>query len=472
MSGVAWASVAARRTAATSVVFLTLVAPALARAEIAYDILPSLSLGATDNAAAAPPWNNPKSDEFTIVNAVARAHTLSAHASHQLGFRFADTFYWHKRGPTTLTLELAEMSDVNVSPRWHLRLAAGATYGRTSSPSALDVNGGVPVALPARANPFILGAATEEGHYLINLRSRFIQALRISGVHYIREGQPAPVPGLPPPIDYSYVPGATLRYEHDVGENLVLVQGDVADSIAPGRGPGLADQVLLTQLLGGWGRQLGFYWNTEVRAGALGVFDFQGTKVIEPAGIATIGYRQVAWYVTLSASQLAVPNVFIAAATISDQVAARLALPLSRSERYYVLGYGGYTYARLTDIQGLHRGYDLRFAGVSFTARHEHIPLWASVDYTYSSQIGNTSEGGTIPDLERQAVMLTVGYAFSTDHEQPPVFHGLMPAVLPMRDDQTKDETDGGKIEAPTPAGTPNQSLPPDPSRYIDNVTR
>jgi hypothetical protein len=418
-----------------------------ARAEIAYDLLPSATVGWTDNAAAAPPERHPVSDGFTILGATARAHTLSPHAQHALGYRLSDTFYFQGRGPSALTQELAWLSDLMLDPAWQLRLAAGATYGRTSAPTALDVNSAAPSVLPANANPYVSASGSEEAAYQVNLRTRLVQDLRLSGVHYLRTAQP--VIGALGAINYSYVVSGSLRLEREVGQNLFVIEGDVADSVAPGRGAGLSDQVLLAQLLAGWRREIGLEWAGELKVGALGVYDFQSIHVVEPAAIATVTYRRIAWFATLTLSQTAAPNVFIAAATINDQAIARLALPLDTAARYYVMGYGGYNYGRLVDYAGTHRGYEQRLVGASLTARSERIPLWGSLDYTYSSQLGNHPYG-TIPDLERQAVLLTVGWAFSTDHDQPPIFHGLMPSIPPL-----EPGIDGGQQPVLPGTGTP-----------------
>jgi hypothetical protein len=221
--------------------------------------------------------------------------------------------------------------------------------------------------------------------------------------------------------------------------------------------------VLLTQLLAGWSREIGLRWSGELKAGALGIYDFHSIHVVEPAAIGIVSYRRIAWFATLTASQTAEPNVFIAAATINDQAIARLALPLDVAARYYVMGYGGYNRGRLVDYAGTHRGYEQRLVGVSLTARSERIPLWGSLDYTYSSQLGNQPIG-TIPDLERQAVLLTVGWAFSTDHDQPPIFHGLMPEIPPLQsgmDGQQLVEPGAGAPYGPEPPGAvPPGSLP------------
>jgi hypothetical protein len=415
----------------------TLLASRGARAEAAYDFLPSATLGLTDNARAAPSGSgNVQAGIFSTLTAIGRVHKLTMHSDNSLGLRVADTFYLWGGGPTALTLELAGVSGMTLSSSWQVRLAGSVTYGQTSSPTRPDVSAGLPEVVPSAANPYVSASASAEGLYEASPRTRLVQALRFSGVDYLNRGNPPPNAIGIPPVQYSFILGASLRFERDIGDNLLVAEGDVADSVAPGREnagvAGLADQVWLTQLVAGWRRDFGLAWSGELKAGLLGIFDDTGTSIVQPAGNVTVGYRQLYWFATLTASQQAAPNVFIAAATINDSVLARLALPIGQSERYYTLGYGGYTHARLADSMGIHRGYDLWIGGASLTARSTRYPIWGSVDYTISSQYGNLTSGGTIPTLERQQIMLTIGGAFTTGHEQPPIFHGVMGAIRPL----------------------------------------
>ena len=446
-----------------------------ARAETAYDFLPSASVGVTNNAAASPnpPIGDPRFGVFSILTATGRAHKLTTHSDNSLGLRLSDTFYLHGPGPTALMAELAAVSDLTLSDAWQLRLSGGVTYGQTSSPTPIDVNKGIPSVLPSAANPYASASAAEEGLYSLSPRTRFVEALRFAGVHYLNRKTPPPDALGLPPVNNSFVVGATLRAERDFVDNLFILEGDGADSVAPGRDEqalGLANQVFLWQALAGWRRDFGLAWSGELKGGVLGIFDNQGTDIIRPAGSATVGYRQTYWFATLTAGQAAAPNVFIAAATISDSALARLALPIGHSERFYALGYGGYTYARLVDSTGTYRGYDLWTLGASLTARSEKYPLWGSIDYTFSSQIGNRTSGGSIPNLERQALLFTIGGAFTTGREQPPIFHGVMGAIRPMTDQTSGNAAgfpgsfgSGGAVEtpgAPGWSGSPQSALP------------
>jgi hypothetical protein len=461
------------RAAAVVAVFGILAAGLLvtrgARAERAYDFLPSASVGVTDNASAASnkiyvtdpldptkliPVNNPnrRADGFVTLSATGRAHALTMHSDNSLGLRVSDTFYILGYGPTALMIELAGVSALSTwGSALQLRLAAGLTYGKTSSPTRADINSALPTVLPANANPYVSGTASEEALYSWSPRTRLFQSLRFAGVDYLNHAAPAANSAGLPPVNFSFVVGGTLRLERDFLDNLFLLEGNLADSVVPNRSdqiPGLADQVLLTELLAGWRRDFGIAWSAEVKAGALGVFDSTGTHIIEPAGSAAVGYRQLYWFAQLTGFHSVVPNVFIAAATISDSVQLRFALPLGRSERYYALGFGGYSHARLADSQGTHRAYDLWTAGASLTARSEKYPIWGSLDYMVSTQTGNQPEGGAIPDIDRMALILTVGGAFTTGREQPPIFHGVMGAIRPL------SEQNSGSPVGPTSYGT------------------
>jgi hypothetical protein len=448
------------RRALAAVLATTAVAGAgRARAETAYDLLPAGTIGITDNAAAAADGTPRHGDGFSQLSVIGRVHRLTMHSDNTLGLRLSETFYFRGYGPTAFNAELSGVSAMTLDASWQLRLAAGLTFGQTSMPTRLDVNSGLPEVVPANGSYYVSGAATGEGLYEFSPRTRLAQLLRFTGVDYL-SNVAAPNMIGPPPVQYSLVVGATLRFEHDILDNLLVAEGDVADSIVPNRSNsmnpvyGLPDQVYLVQLVAGWRRDFGLAWSGELKLGALGIFDNQGTTIIEPAGILTVGYRQLYWFATLIASQQAAPNVFIAAATVNDSLQARFALPIGRSERFYALGYASYIYARLADSAGLHQGYQQWLAGASLTARSEKYPLWGSIDYMYSTQEGNITAGGTIPSLERQSLMVTVGGAFTTGHQQPTIFHGVMGAIRPLT-----DQTSGNPAGVPTSYGAGSSSL-------------
>jgi hypothetical protein len=443
-------------------IFLT---PA-ARAETAYDFLPSATVGVTDNANARPPDMDPKTDGFFILTATGRVHWVTNRADSAIGLRLSDTFYIRGFGPTALTAELAGVSALTLGAAWQLRLSGGFTYGQTSSPTRVEINSGIPTVLPSAANPYVSAGAGQEGIYSSSPRTRLVEALRFGGVHFLNQNNPPPAAvgaiGIPMGVNSSYVYGGTLRFEREWVDNLFLVEGDLADTVAPGRTQntlGLAEHVLLSELVAGWRRDFNLELSAEIKGGALGIFDLHGASIIEPAGSVAIDYRKLYWYASLFAYQAATPNLFIAAATVSDSILARFALPLGRSERFYAIGYGGYTHARLAELNGLVPGYDLWIFGASLTARSEKYPIWGSLDYTFSDQFGNNCTDVTcairIPDLERQQFMLTIGGAFTTGHEEPPIFHGVMGAIRPLT-----DQNSGSAAGVPTSYGVGGREVP------------
>jgi hypothetical protein len=443
-----------------TVAVASLEAPA-ARAEKAYDFLPSATVGVTDNANAAPPGMS-RADGFFILAATGRLHKVTARADSSLGLRLSDTFYIRGVGPTALMVELAGVSALTLSSAWQLRAGAALTYGQTSTPSRVDVNSGIPTVFPSAANPYLSASASEEGIYSASPRTRLVEGLRFSGVHYLNSNTPSqtammPI-GLPATtgVNYSFTYGGILRFEHDFTDNLVLVEADAADSVAPGRAMSnmnLSDHALLWQVAAGWRRDFTLQLSAEIKGGILGVNDFHGASMVEPAGSLAVGYRRLYWFASLMAYQAAVPNLFVAAATISDAVLARFAMPLGRSERLYAIGYGGYTHSRLVENTGTVPGYNLWSFGASLTARSEKYPIWGSLDYTFSDQLGNGCVPMTgctvIPSLERMALLLTVGGAFTTGHEQPPIFHGVMGAIRPLT-----DQTSGSAAGSPSSYGS------------------
>ena len=416
-----------------------------ARADYVLEGLPSASVGYTDNARLVPPSMNPVSDEFGVIAGTARAHLRQGNADHSLGLRMSDTFYFHGRGPMALSMELAWLSELRLSAPTQMRLGASLAYGQSSTPTGVDVAGGA-TAQSGLTSRYVSLGATEELVHQVGKRSRVLQSFRFAGMHYLRSF-----------LDFttSVVVGANARAEREFGQNLLSVEADVADNITPGV-VGASDQLLLAQALAGWRRDLGLAWWVQLKAGALGILDFHGTQVLEPAALAEVTYRRIYWFATLSGAQTATANLFIGAATISDQAALRLALPLARSERFFLVGYGGYTYARLFDDTGTHRAYELRTAGASFTARGERLPIWASLEYTYSRQFGNGNDLSTairIDDLERQTVMLTVGGAFVHGAAPPPIFHGVLPGAVPLGESRPED---AGRSPEDLPAPTGN----------------
>ena len=138
-----------------------------------------------------------------------------------------------------------------------------------------------------------------------------------------------------------------------------------------------------------------------------------------------LGYRHLTWFATLEASQLPVVNLLTALATINDEAFLRLTLPLSERAAAAVSGFVGFIYARAADLDGnLARAYDQQSAGARVSALIGHLPLSASIDYTFVHQDGGTAVGVTVPDLVRHTVMLSITGALWFGPNTPPLLEG------------------------------------------------
>src|SRR5262249_10266690 len=149
------------------------------------------------------------------------------------------------------------VSAMTLGASFQNRVAAALTYGQTSTPTPTEINSALPTVLPSGANPYLSGAVSQDGLYAWSPRTRFVEALRFTGVDSLNAKTLAPGAAGLPPVSVSYVIGGTLRLERDVIDNLFFLEGDLADSLVPNRsqqGMGLADSVLLAQLAVGWRR--------------------------------------------------------------------------------------------------------------------------------------------------------------------------------------------------------------------------
>ena len=134
--------------------------------------------------------------------------------------------------------------------------------------------------------------------------------------------------------------------------------------------------VFFGQLLAGWGHEMSPTWSSQVQAGPAIIFKVGGPTVLSPAGLVALDYARLPWFMSFTASQAPAPNLLIAQATVTDQVIARVAMPLGRSENLYVGGFASYIYAREATSGGsLTRAYDQIQGGASLFYRSQKSPI-------------------------------------------------------------------------------------------------
>lgn len=390
-----------------------------ANAETTFDLLPTATVGVTTNATAVV---NGARDEFSIIGATGRLQHRAARSTHSLSYRLGYTKYFQGNGTDTLTNELLGQSSFDLARALELRLNAGAVLSRTSQAGTLGLL--VPQASATGSAMFLATTAGEEMAYAPTARWRFSESFTYSRVNYLFVD---PAPNRRPST--SLTGGGRVDWLHAL--DTYSLDARVTDFIttdiaATATTPELnGGHMLLAQALLGWRRELSLAWSAELQGGAAFLSNGPNPDLYVPAGIATVGFRRLTWFVTLQASQLPVVNLFQAFASVNDQASLRLTLPLDTRELTIVSAIGGVIYARAADAQGnLSRAYDQQTGGVRVSGRHPRLPLSAALEYLFIHQNGGPGVGIPVQDLIRHTFMLHLTAAFSWGPGTPPLLEG------------------------------------------------
>jgi hypothetical protein len=212
------------------------------------------------------------------------------------------------------------------------------------------------------------------------------------------------------------------------GRETYMLDATIADQFVEG---GTTDRpfgdghVFIGRVLAGWRHELSVVWSTALQAGPSIIFNLNGDGVIAPAAIATLNYTRLPWIASLTATQTPAPNLYLGAATLSDQIMARVVVPLTKNERLYFGGNGGYLYARVADgNQHTTRAYDQFIGAASLAMRFPGMRIAAAATYTVISQRGSNVPGYGVLDFGRQSVLLSVWSDLSWGPGTPPLFGG------------------------------------------------
>ena len=215
------------------------------------------------------------------------------------------------------------------------------------------------------------------------------------------------------------------------GRNTYSADAEQSGSSTTATVPGAiaSGEIFVSALTGGWRRELSVSWAAALRAGAMAVYRWGGPAVFEPVGSATLDYRDLPWFVTLSVSHGAATNFFSGGTTVNDQALLRATVPLTVRELYVLGGYAGFTHARfLTEQGGLASAYDEWAAGGFLTARLARLPFWAALEYGVIDQTSSSSAtAGLAPNLLRQTILLSIGGTFTWGPGTPPLLQGGVP---------------------------------------------
>jgi hypothetical protein len=390
------------KAAVVAAVAAVWLAPALARAEVVYDLAPSASVGYTDNARLT---SAALSDEFSILAAAARARYLGVRANHTLGYRLAWTKYFQGNGIDNLSNDMIAQLNFNLTPVLELHINGNATLSRVSRPPLGDPATALPPqGLPAGNNDLFLSTgASEELVYHWNARWQYTEAVGATRVTYLETPAPPNALSL----------NARARADLTTGVEGYSLEASALGSIG-------TTNSLIATLMAGWHREISVTLTGELQAGVMGIFLDNASPVIGPSGNATLGYRRLTWFATVNVSRIPAANLFLGQATVNNQATVRLTLPLTRDEMAVVSGVAGYVYANPVNDQ-FTRAFDQRIASVMLGSRLGRLPLYGSLEYSVLSQHNNPDVPTPAPNLFRQLVMLNLGALFTFGPGTPPI---------------------------------------------------
>jgi hypothetical protein len=418
-----------RALAAFTFTALALAAADSSGADVTAELVPAISAGWTDNATVSGANLPKQADEFGTVSGAARAHYLGRKMEQGLGYRLSLTKYVQQHAPDTVSQDVSYSSIYNLNPRLDLTLDASGTRSKTSAFVLQDQSATTQLAVAGAYLDYLMGTIAQGLSYRPTPRRRYTEGFSLARTRYLQsKDATGTVQETPPDTTFANL---HLRADFERTRDTFSVDGSFTDSYSdiPERRDTVGPHTLFAQGLLGYHRDFNDVWSSDVAAGGVMVLTTALAGIIAPAGSVSVGYRRLFWFANASVSQTAAPNIFLGNATLNDYANLHLALPLSRSELFVISGNAGYTYARFASQVGQEKAYDLVSVGASLSWHAERLPIWGSLDYTYTHQRGSmTSQGGQIPSIQRNTVVATVGGAFMFGKGTPPIING---SVLP-----------------------------------------
>jgi hypothetical protein len=420
-----------RRPWLTAAIAVVLVAPGVraARAEVVFELIPDLALGVSENGVRRQPTVR---DEFVTAGVGSQLRYSGARVTHALGNRLSFSHFFEGRGTDTTTDALTWLSTWQPVAALQLRLSASAAVSRVSAVDPGDLSATSTTAAVAGSSQFLSTTASEAVRWEPSARFALLESVTVGRVDFLPRREELPTTTL--------ISGQ-LRAERLAALDTVYLDARLSDSYASTTelnvGTFSEGHNLVGQLLLGWRRQLSAFWSSELQGGPLILFRPSGDAILSPSGLASLNYQAMArgtpWFATVSLSRTPAANLFLGEATITDQLLARLALPLDRRQTLFVTGFAAYLYARQVGSDlGSTRLFDQITAGAALTARMSRKPFFASLAYTvvdqrgstFFVQRGNVQEPRLLQDLVRRTLLLSAGAAFAWGPGTPQFFGG------------------------------------------------
>jgi hypothetical protein len=390
-----------------------------AHADIVYHLLPTLTLGVTNNAGAATNMQNAVADEFTIAGVSAIADYLGARQNHTLTFNFGYTHYLHGQGQETLSAGAGWRSAITPTPMLSLIFGASGSISRTSNVAVPDLTTVMPQAMIAGSQEYYAVSATQGMLLVPTPRRTFAESIGFSQLHYINAPEGLPTTTFLTAGFRGLINNARDTYFLDLAWSDTYVPTMLAGANTPfGQG-----NTFSTTLLAGWRRELTARWTGQLAAGPTAIYNLSGTAVIAPSATVTGLYERKPWFMSVVITQAPYPNLYLGQATLNDQATVFLALPLTKNETLFVSGNAAYIYARVAGQSGnLGKAFDQVQAGASLHARTPKVPLIATLEYVFVDQHGASTSA--VPGFTRQTLMLNITGTFSFGAGSPPLFGG------------------------------------------------
>jgi len=403
----------------------SLAAAGQARAQLFATVAPAVGGGATDNATLTANGATPTGDAFGTAGGSLHLRYQTPRANQAIGYRFMLTHYVDTDVPVTDGLYNALMIASSFTPtaRLALQLNLNMELSRVSNIDPANPVTVAPQAALAGSTLYLNTTVSQGMGYQPDARHSYSELLTFSQLRYPEAATPLPTTTLV---------SVLLRGTLLLGRELYGVDLSVGDSYTPTdpaimQGTFAQGQTFLAQALFGWRHELSPMWSTLLQAGPSVLVKLDGTGVLAPAGSATINYSRVPWFAGLTLSQAPAANIYFGDATITDQVMARVGLPLTRNELIYVGGFGAYLYARVANGQAqLARDFDQFSGGLSLFVRFGRLPIAGAATYMALTQRGSNLPNHEIPDLARQTVLVTISGVLNFGKGTPPLFGGLL----------------------------------------------
>jgi hypothetical protein len=375
---------------------------------------PRLAAGATNNAYGVSNNQSTTKSSDAYWSAGVNADLLwnRARDTHRLAYGFNTVRYVTFGGADVTTHTGLWSSNFILSSHTSYGMGANVSVFKASAINTVDPAVANPNVIPLVQAPTTIftGSVSQSLTYEPTGADKYTELASVSLIRSL--GESATVPEL-------MQLNLAGRRDKSYGKNtyaLAVTLGDFfrlnEQDVGP-QGTFSSGHTITGQVLAGYRRDYSARLSLDALAGMMVFYGTTaGTVAVGPAGTATVAYRSVPWYATLTIAQSPSVNIFVGEALVADSATVRVSMPLNARETFLISGFGTYTYARrvTADKHSIFapRVYDLFSLGASLAYRLERWPIALSLDYTASSQRGSLVDGVYYPSSARSTIGVAV----------------------------------------------------------------